>query len=59
MSVYNFPVPNAPDYKKPTSVEDCLIQARLAYSDLATLLVLYYFGAEAISKSNRCLDRVS
>jgi len=29
MAVYNYPEPCAPEYKKPTSVEDCLPQARL------------------------------
>ena len=29
MSVYSYPQPHAPSYKKPTSVEDCLPQARL------------------------------
>jgi hypothetical protein len=29
MAVYNYPSPCNPRYKKPTSVEDCLPQARL------------------------------
>jgi hypothetical protein len=29
MTIYNYPAPCAPKYKKPTSVEDCLPQARL------------------------------
>jgi hypothetical protein len=28
MAVYSYPTPNAPKFKKPTSVEDCLPQAR-------------------------------
>ena len=29
MKGYNYPEPRAPGYKKPTSIEDCLAQARL------------------------------
>jgi len=29
MAMYSYPAPCAPVYKKPTSVEDCLSQARL------------------------------
>ena len=29
MTVYNYPEPCAPTYKKPTSVKECLAQARL------------------------------
>lgn len=28
MAIYNYPAPCAPRYKKPASVEDCLLQAR-------------------------------
>lgn len=30
MSVYNYPAPKAPEYEQPTSVEDCLPEARKA-----------------------------
>lgn len=29
MSISNYPAPKAPDYKKPTKMEDCLAQARI------------------------------
>ncbi|MDZ4246134.1 MAG: hypothetical protein U1D67_03335, partial [Dehalococcoidia bacterium] len=35
MSVYNYPAPCAPDYKKPTKVADCLPQARKLVTKIA------------------------
>jgi hypothetical protein len=29
MSIYNYSAPKAPNYKKPSSVDDCLPQARI------------------------------
>jgi hypothetical protein len=34
MTVYNYPAPHAPSYKKPTSVKDCLLRARRLVSKI-------------------------